>query len=235
MRNGICLLGVAGVLSVAGGSIAVGGGFDVLLLPDRGAGVLRTGAFDDATQSVVSLDERVFTGEFGKVIPGEPNYTDEPGFRALTGEFNSGDAWGFWITDAVRVWDPLGGHFDDLSPYSITLGFGPWSVTSSAVAGGVVNGFDITIPGMGFDDHLDITLNAPMGLEADGVYLLRLSLRATGLAPSEPIWFVLNRGKDKLTFEAAEEYVRDVLVPSPGTCAAFAVLAFGATRRRRDR
>lgn len=219
---------------VCSASALASAGLDVLLLPDRATGVLRTGSYDDATAMVVSENERVFMGEFGEAIPGEPNYADGPGFRALEGAFSPGDQWGFRITDAVRVWDPFAGHFDALSAYSISLGFGPWSVTSPASAGGVMNGFDLTIPASGFDDHLDVTLDAPTTPEADGVYLLRLSLRATGLTPSHDIWFVYNRGLNKLTHEEAEQYVRDVLVPGPGGAGALALLGVAVARRRRS-
>ncbi len=227
---------MSGVVGIAlGASVFAHEGFDVLLLPDVSSGVLRTGSYDDATGVVVSENERVFLAEFGEAIPGEPNFADAPGFRALDGAFTPGDQWGFWITDAVRVWDSVAGHFDTLSTYTISLGFGPLSVTSATTPGGVVSGFDLTIPGGGFDDHLDVMLDAPTGPEADGIYLLRLSLRATGLAPSENIWFVYNRGMDELMHEAAEEYVRDVLVPAPGGAigGALGVVITGARRGRR--
>lgn len=223
---------VAGVLLAAPGLAHEG--LDVLLLPDVSSGALRTGSYDDGSSMVVSENERVFLGEFGEAIPGEPNYADAPGFRALDGAFTAGDQWGFWITDAVRVWDHVAGDFDTLSTYTISLGFGPLRVMSATTAGGVVNGFDLTIPSGGFDDHLDVTLDAPTGPEANGIYLLRLSLRATGLAASENIWFVYNRGMDELMHEAAEEYVRDVLVPGPGVLlvGALSVFVIGARRRR---
>ncbi len=236
MKNGIQTCVMMSVMCIAGAGSAFGHkGLDVLLLPDRSSGVLRTGSYDDATKAVVSENERVFLAEFGAAIPGEPNFADAPGFRALDGAFTPGDQWGFWITDAVRVWDPLAGHFDTLSTYTISLGFGPLSVTSSTSAGGVVNGFDLIIPAGGFDDHLDVTLDAPTGPEADGVYLLRLSLRATGLTPSEHVWFVYNRAMDKSIHEAAEAYVRDVLVPSPGGAGVLALLGAMTIARRQRR
>ncbi len=234
MQNNIRTFVVVGIAAFAlGASARAHEGLDVLLLPDFSSGVLRTGSYDEATKMVVSENERVFLAEFGEAIPGEPNFADAPGFRALDGAFTPGDQWGFWITDAVRVWDDVAGHFDTLSTHTITLGFGPLSATSATTAGGVVNGFDLTIPAGGFDDHLDVTLDAPAGPEADGIYLLRLSLRATGLTPSENVWFVYNRGMDEKMHEAAEEYVRDVLVPSPGGASVLALFGAAMSRRRR--
>lgn len=162
--------------------------FDVLLQADQSLGRVATGAFDDATKSVVSTDERVFAGDLGETDPLQPNYSDEPGFRALALTFAEGDQWGLNITDSVRVWDSASGNFNTLSPFTITLGFGPLSATSPASPGGFTPGFPITVDATGgFDTHLDVFLDAP-GRGAptpDGVYLLRLSAFATGLNASD--------------------------------------------------
>lgn len=222
----LCALAV----SVTGSALA----FDVLLLPDRASGVVRTGAYDDATKSVVSENERVFTGEFG-ADPLQPNFSDEPGFRALDGAFPAGDSWGFNITDRVYRWDVASQNFDTASPFTITMSYaaGILNATSPTTPGGFTPGFSLTIPGGGFDDHLDIFLDAGASTEADGIYLLRLNLFATGLAASDNVWFVLNRGLSGTEFAAAEQYVRDFIVPAPGACAVFAIGFASAGRRRR--
>lgn len=214
---------------------ASAGGFDVLLRPDRAAGVLRTGSFDDATTMVVSEHERVFKGDFGAADPTQPNFSDEPGFRALDGAFTAGESWGFNITDRALRWNTTTGAFDQPSPFSITLSFagGALSATTPTQPGEIVPGFSLLVPGGGFDNHLDLFLNAGEGAAAIGIYLLRLNVFGAGLAASDNIWFVLNRGLSEAEHERAEHYVRDVLVPTPGT----GVLAVGGlvavSRRRR--
>lgn len=219
---------------------------DTLLQADHALGRVTTGAFDDATKMVVSTDERVFAGDFGETDPLQPNYSDEPGFRALAMTFAEGDQWGLNITDSVRVWDSASGNFDTLSPFTITLGFGPLSATSPASPGGFTPGFPITVATTGgFDTHLDVYLDAP-GLDAaeldapgrgapmaDGVYLLRLSAFATGLNASDDFWFVMNRGLDEAEHDRAVDYVREFLVPAPGGAATLACGVIALVRRRR--
>lgn len=214
--------------------------FDTLLQANHALGRVTTGAFDDATKSVVSTDERVFAGDFGETDPLQPNYSDEPGFRALAMAFAEGDHWGLNITDGVRVWDSASGNFDTLSPFTITLGFGPLSATSPALAGGFTPGFPIIVDATGgFDTHLDIFLDAQgldtsgrAGPATDGVYLLRLSAFATGLSASGDFWFVMNRGVDEAEHDRSVDYVREFVVPAPGTIGLGCVLFTLPTRRR---
>jgi len=204
--------------------------FDVLLLPDESTGSVRTGAFDDSTESVVSMNERVFPAEFGEADPGQPYFADEPGFRALPGDFAGGE-WGFNLLDAARVWD--GSDFDAISPYSMTLNFGPSpDVTSPPSADGFEPGFTIPVPANGFDDHLNLFLD--VGTDSPtGVYLLTLEVFATGFDPSEPIWFVMNAGAEESVHEAAIEYAENVLVPAPSGVAVAALGIGGLMGRRR--
>lgn len=215
---------------------ASAGGYDVLLRPDRAAGIMRTGSFDDATAMVVSEHERVFKGDFGAADPNQPNFSDEPGFRALDGAFSAGESWGFNITDRALRWNTITGAFDEPSPFGITISFagGALSATTPTQPGEIVPGFSLLVPAGGFDNHLDIFLNAAEGSGADGIYLLRLTVFGAGLNASENIWIVLNRGRSETEHEEAEQYVRDVLVPTPGTgvLAAGGLLALSRRRRR---
>ncbi len=208
---------------------------DVLLTPDRAAGVLRTGSFSDALGGVVAARERVFTGEFGAADPSQPNFADEPGFHALDGAFAAGDSWGFNITDRVHRWDAAARHFDAVSPYSITISYagGALSATSPTAPGSFTPGFSLITPGGEIDNHLDIFLNAPASPDADGIYMLRLNLFATGLGPSEDVYLVLNRGLTASEAAAAERYARDNLAPAPGTAAVLGLGAAAWARRRR--
>lgn len=205
--------------------------FDVLLLPDETNGVIQTGAFDDDTESVVSMNERVFPAEFGEADPAQPYFADEPGFRALPGDFDGGE-WGFNLLDAAREWN--GANFDTISPFSMSIDFGPSpTITSPPNADEFVPGFTIPVPAGGFDDHLNIFLDVGAS-SPTGVYLLTLEVFATGFGASDPIFFVMNAGADEAAHEAAEDFVRNVIVPSPGP-AALALLSIGGLAGRRRR
>ncbi len=204
---------------------------DVLLLPSGDGTSIVTGSYDDDTMMQVAPSERVFGAEFGEADPMDMNFADEPGFQSFDPSFDGLD-WGFDIVDAVRVWD--GSDFDTVSPLTMTLEFG-FSVTSPVMAGGTTPGFDLPIPVGGFHDHLDIFLDAPDQTAAhDGVYLLSLNARVTGFNSSDTYWFVMNRGLDEEVHDAAIDYVRDVLVPTPGAFATFALagVVFHGRRRR---
>ncbi|MEC9373791.1 MAG: hypothetical protein VYC34_08105, partial [Planctomycetota bacterium] len=131
----------------------------------------------------------------------------------------------------ARVWN--GTNFDDASPYTMTLNFGPSpDVTSPLTPGGFVAGFDIPVGSMGFDDHLNIFLDVGSDTPT-GVFLLTLQVRATGLAASDPIYFVMNAGAGEEAHEAAEEYVREFIVPSPSGAALMGLAGAALLRRRR--
>ncbi|MFG0256979.1 MAG: hypothetical protein ACF8GE_03660 [Phycisphaerales bacterium JB043] len=215
----------AALVALATPALAGEGG-DVFIFTD--AGQVKTGAFSHTTESVISFNERVFAGEFGEIDPGQPNFSDEPGFRGFASDFPDGSSWSFDITGPVMQWN--GTDFSTASPYTIELGFGPLSATSGV---GPVAGFGVPVSGTdGFDDHLDILLNAPTDGTADGVYLLTLSLSVSGFADSDEIWFVLNRGMDEPTHDAALEYA-EANVPTPGTLAVLTGALLGGVRRRR--
>ncbi len=204
---------------------------DVLLIPDFVNGVVATGAFDDDSGMVLSMNQQVFEAEFGEADPMNPNFADEPGFRALPGDFDD-SYWGFNIIDTVLVWN--GTDFSTVSPYSMTINLGPSpDITSPAAPGGFTAGFDIPVGAGGFDDHLNLFLDAPMDGSADGIYLLTLEVYAEGLGASDPIWFVMNRGLSELEHEAAVDWVNANLVPAPGSIALVGVAGIAAVRRRR--
>lgn len=212
-------------------SVAFAQHADVLLIPDFINGVVTTGAFYDDSGTVVSMNQRVFEAEFGEADPMNPNFADEPGFRALPGDFDN-SFWGFNIIDTVFVWN--GTDFSAVSPYSMTINFGPSpDITSPTAPGGFTSGFDIPVGAGGFDDHLNIFLDAPMDGTADGIYLLTLEVYAEGLDASAPIWFVMNRRLSEAEHEAAIDWVNANLVPAPGAMALLGAAGLMANRRRR--
>jgi MYXO-CTERM domain-containing protein len=220
---------IASALAFSLAPVALAGeGGDVLILPDSVSGAVRTGAFDDATESIVNTNQRVFFADFGEADPLQPNFADEPGFRGLASDFGDGSSWSFNITGAVGLWN--GADFSTPSPFTISLGFGPASVTSAA---GSVSGFSVPVSGDdGFDDHLDVILDAPTDGTADGIYLLRLSIAVPGFADSDEIWWVLNRGLSETEHDAAIDFAR-ANVPAPSSALALLGAGLLAGRRRR--
>ena len=220
---------IAGAVALSAASFAVAGELgDILILPDPVSGKVRTGAFDDPTESILSLRQRVFAGSFGEADPLQPNFSDEPGFRGLASDFPNGSSWSFNITGAVSIWN--GADFSGPSAYTITLGFGPAQVTSGA---GFVSGFSVPVSGNdGFDDHLNVFLDAPLDSSADGIYLLRMEVGVPGFAFSDEIWIVLNRGVDDAIFDQAID-TAFTLVPAPGAGGALLALGLLTARRRR--
>ncbi len=224
--------GAIAAIGMSGG-VAVASGVDVLLLRDDVNGVITTGAFDDDTVSVVNTNQRVFEGELGGLVPGNPNLGDEPGFRALAGDFDGG-SWGFNVLSTPQKWN--GSTLAD-SPIGFDLSFGPASVT---VGAGGATGFSIPVSAGGFDDHLDMALLAgDPDPGADGVYVLEFeafSLDSTGasdLGASDPFWFVLGRGVGDDQIDPVVDYVQQNLVPAPGALALFGAVGLAAARRRR--
>lgn len=177
---------------------------------------------------------RVFGAEFGE-DPLFPFLATEPGFQATDGTFDPFEDLQFNLTDAVGVWN--GSGFDTSIVETITLAFGPSSVTSGS---GFVSGFTFQTDALGgFHDHFDITLNGDGGDPANGVYLLSLNMEFAALGPgggtgtSDTFWFVMNLGEDELVHDAAIEWVEGNLVPAPG--AGFLLLLAGVSRSRRRR
>lgn len=226
MFRTVCVAIVAAGL--ASPALAGGESGDVLILPDTASGKVRTGAFDDPTESILSTNQRVFFAEFGEADPAQPNFADEPGFRGLPEDFSDGSAWSFTITGPVQLWN--GTDFSDDSPFTITLGFGPASVTTGD---GVVAGFSVPVFGDdGFDDHLDTILDAPQDGSANGIYLLRLSIGVEGFEDSDEIFWVLNRGMSDSEFDAAIDYAQ-ANIPAPSSALALLGAGLFASRRRR--
>ncbi|MFG0273449.1 MAG: hypothetical protein ACF8QF_00145 [Phycisphaerales bacterium] len=205
-----------------------GEGGDVLILPDSASGKVRTGAFDDATESILNTNQRVFFADFGEADPLQPNFAAEPGFRGLPSDFADGSSWSFNLTGPVSLWN--GTDFSSPSPHTITLGFGPASVTSGA---GFVAGFSVPVSGNdGFDDHLDVFLDGPTDSSADGIYLLRMTLSVAGFDDSDEIWWVMNRGLSESEHDAAIE-AAEALIPAPSSALALLGAGLLAGRRRR--
>lgn len=180
--------------------------------------------------------ERLFAGEMDLIAGSVVG--DEPGFYFQNGTVFGGAFVGFNIRAALRVWDPLapsnapGTNFLPIPASTLTFGD---SVTGTVTTPtfdppSPITGLQVLIPSVGVDFHFPMTLNNP----AEGIYLVELELRTSlaGVQNSAPFWMVLNYGLNEPEHERAVDYVKEHIVPTPGTAA---MLGFAAICRRRRR
>lgn len=204
-------------LALAGGET---GHADVEIGVD--AGRLVTGRTDGGA----FVRERVYGSDLGEVVP---NFTDEPGFEADDGTLTPNTLLGFTIMDALRVWN--GSDFATVSDSTMTLAFLTLNVTTPDAPGETVDGFNFLVDADGgLHDHPAFQLNAPA---STGVYLLQLRFTGGGFDASDPFYIVFNQNEDELVHDAAIDYVRSVIVPTPGAAGALALAGVACTRRRR--
>ncbi len=183
--------------------------------------------YDEAAGSM-TIAPPVKTGVFGD--SGWPNYTADPGIDSVIGELPAGESIAFDVLGPVRKWD--GSTFDAIAQETITIGYGPASVTTSPH--GPVTGFAINASSSGeFHVHYDFTLNDPA--EA-GIYLLDMELyfQDTEETRSNPFYFVFSQDGSQADLDEAVYYVENVIVPEPGT-AALLIGAGTLLLRRRSR
>lgn len=216
--------------------------------PYVSGGKIVTGAaeLDGAIVDPVSDLERVFGVEFGEDDPGQPFFTEDPGFLSEPGAFPGGEGAfvGFNATAGLSYWTGSGfGAVPASETLQITFGSQSVNVATAPVAGfdfAVIDGDEA------LHEHLDHELygsdgNAVPastdGIEATaGIYLLELELTTTmtGVSESDPFWIVFNAGGAEVDHEAAIEWVEINLVPEPAS-ALFVALGglFALMRRRR--
>lgn len=181
---------------------------DIVLRQVASAGgtQIQTGRADEETGEQ-SFPERVFIGEFDPVTL----FTSEPGFDSDEGAFPAGSSIGFDILRGVRQWD--GTDFGTVSPSTIQVRFAVLQATSPTPPfDGLVPGFSISVSSTGqWHRHLGFTLQSPGDA---GVYLLELRMWSTAaaVAPSEPIWLVLNHAAAESEMIAAVQWVRENLI-----------------------
>jgi hypothetical protein len=169
---------------------------------------------------------RVFYGELGVDIP---NTAADPGFKADPGAFAPGVSVGFNFTGALRVWN--GTDFSTIAGSTMTMSLGPASFTTPA-SDVFTPGFSVADEADGsFHHHPTFVLNAPA---SDGIYLLDISLTATGSDPAAPIWMLWNQNEDADTAQAAYDFA-SATVPAPAGLAPLAGGLVLLARRRRAR
>jgi len=166
-------------------------------------------------------------------VSGDVAFDDNPGYFGPFGDgFAPGTTIGFDLLAAGRVWN--GTDFFTISDQAIQI---------SSPDGGssvLVPGDDASTPGFeliadasaDFDSHPFYTLLAPA---QDGLYLIQMQLNGSGLVTSDPFWIVLNNARSSAELDEAVQWVRDTLVPAPGTPVLILIGAPLMIRRRRSR
>jgi hypothetical protein len=231
---------VIGGLAVAPAAVA---DFDVS--PGAAAGRVTTNAYEDATQTFVP-DVRVFHYAFDD--PGNPFFTQDPGFHPLAG---SGLPTGTTLTASVNApltyWGGAGAVAFGALPQGETLrlqkGTPSLTVGASAPAGALTIS---TVDASGeFDEHLESTLIGSGGDPTPGLYLTSIVLHGStaGAGDSLPLYLIYNNGLDDAAETAAVLAVRDAFapgsnlagVPEPGGLAIGMLAGAGLLARRRRR
>ena len=205
-------------------------------------GRLVTGEYIDPP-GTLTPGARVFGGDMD-LIAGSV-FGDEPGFRALAGTFPSDGTLSIQFRRALRVWS--GGNFNTLSTpvlLNVQLNGGATSVFSPPTDPAdpdtaVLSGFSFAVlGGAELHEHGDLFLVSPGATPPpvpEGIYLaeFQLTTNVPGIDRSLPFWMVFNYGMPAEEHDAAMDYVRNTLVPAPGSCVVGAFVAWAARRRRR--
>lgn len=172
--------------------------FDLWLHPE-GASLL-TGSITEGTPGEpVATIARVFGADLGE-DPEFPFSAPEPGFQSLPDGATANASFSFAIPGPLLAWNGLAFERSD---HTMTLDFGPASVTSTA---GSVDGFTFTTQPSGLMHiHFDFTLNGPLGDPTPGVYALPMVFEGVTplYAPTPTAWIVFNLGQDETAHDAA--------------------------------
>lgn len=234
-----CVLTRAGALLACGALLSCGGAAfadgDIGVIIENGR--LFTGEVDDdpstTRQDVLNNPEQLFEGEFTPGI----GITDDPGFFSPSdGDMVQGWTFGFNVRGALRSW--TGSTFVTAAE-TMEIAFGNQSVVTPP-GPGIVPGLSILIsdPNGAFDWHPEYRLRdsgGDVGGAPIGAYLLELRLWVDDpdVQNSRLLWVLFNNGLDGPSFDEAEDYVRDNIVPSQGAAGLLALGAVVGLRRRR--
>lgn len=168
-------------------------------------GVLTVGV---ASDGMGTITERQCV--FGVALESQARTTD-PGFDTDTGIFASNTELAYFIGAALRKWD--GSSFDTIPPEKVRISFGPVPGISTPDTDPIepIEGVFVGVSASGewhthYAYRLELNGLPATGVTSDGVYLLKLELRANTAAylPSEPFWLVIAEGAS--TQELDEAY-----------------------------
>jgi len=168
------------------------------------------------------VPERVFRDRFGKLGPGLPNRTPDPGFNSVVGEFVAGQPVGLTIRRAARLWTPPAmmpgdGDFCTMPEERIEVRKNGIIISTPATdpAGMVGPSLEIgtsdPIDGQ-FHEHAVYWLTTPFDA---GVYLLEMEVWvgqpggvAGGVGRSDALWLVLNQNAATTDVDDAVAWLR---------------------------
>jgi hypothetical protein len=207
------------------------------VVPYAFAGKLLAGGHDDVG-GTNTIEARVFGYDFGE-DPFDPYLIGDPGFNNGSvaigvfpndGLLPTGFTLGFDVFTNLQYWDGLGGVSFAAAPADVALGLNRGSNTV-LVSGAGQSGTVPTIGSTGASGRLHVHLESqlhftdgtdPLAPNApDGIYLvgLMLKLPGSGVADSDPIYFVYNNGLDEEVHDLAMDWVQTNLVPEPASWA----------------
>ena len=155
-------------------------------------GVITVGT---ATDGMGTITERQCV--FGVALEAQARTTD-PGFDTDTGTFVSGTDLAYYIGSALRKWD--GTDFNTIPPEKVRISFGPAPGISTPETDPAqpLEGIFVGVSAGGewhthYAYRLELDGVPATGASSNGVYLLRLELRAStsSYLPSDPFWLVI--------------------------------------------
>ena len=239
------------LMAIAGASSALAHD-DVL--PYALGGKIVTGGHDDVV-GTDNITERVFGYDFGE-DPSDPYVIGDPGFNngafaigiyPNNGLLPANFTLGFNVLSNLQFWDGSGPVSFAPALAGVDLGINRGSNTVH-ISGSGQSGTVPTIGSTGaagrLHVHVQSQLNASDGTNPnlpnapDGIYLVGLDLQlpGSGLANSDPIYFVYDNGLGEETHDEAIDWVQNnLVVPEPSSWAIMAIgaVALAATARRK--
>jgi hypothetical protein len=216
------------------------------VVPYELGGKIATGGHDDVL-GTDNVEQRVFAFDFGE-DPFDPYFIGDPGFNngsfaigvyPNNGLLPTGFTLGFDVLTNLQYWDGAGGVAFAAAPGGVELGLNRGS-TTILVSGAGTSGSEPTIGSTGASGRLHVHLNSllnftdgvdPLPPNApDGIYMLGLELLlpGSGLANSDPIYFVYNNGLSEEVHDEAIDWVQEnLIVPEPASWLLAAMAAGG--------
>ncbi|ODT85751.1 MAG: hypothetical protein ABS69_00550 [Nitrosomonadales bacterium SCN 54-20] len=188
----------------------------------------------------VATGYKIFEGNLGDLYGG-PLKTNDPGFVATSGTFQSGEQLWYQATGTLSFWNGTSwGTAPDNVSFKLSDALGSDTLITAAGVTNPLGVIDAADSSGGIHRHLDFSIS---GSNPAGSYLATLQLTsrdASGNLPSpyldsDPFHIVFNQGLDASAFEAS---ITALTVPEPETYAMFlaglALMGYMARRRARN-
>lgn len=182
---------------------------NVQAFDDDGMQRLRTGSGDFFNPGQPPQYEiRLFTQAMGD--DGDPGETINPGFNAFDDDLPAGALLSFNILDALRVWNPSNGDFEDIAANRLFLKLFTSSVATPTVADEFVSGFPFEQVSSDGSAHAHVLFELENPTQ-QGLFLLQweVAINAAGVEPSQPVFVIFVNGSvAQSEIDAAEAYIQ---------------------------